>query len=84
MEYHNGVPNGGSPHSYTLVWFENASKFSVGKDDEVTTFVDKIITCHKPMKLTPTHLVVLLFLKDHTLIYMYMLISLTLDNGYGT
>ena len=28
-----------------LVWLENAAMFNVVKDDEVTTFVKKIITC---------------------------------------
>ena len=38
----------GSPHIHMLIWLENAPAFGVDQDDEVTKFIDNIITCHKP------------------------------------
>ena len=31
-----------------LIWLENAPVFGVNKDDDVTSFIDKIISCHLP------------------------------------
>ena len=31
-----------------LIWLENAPVFGVNKDDDVTSFIDTIITCHLP------------------------------------
>ena len=39
----------GSPHIHMLIWLENAPVFGVDKDDDVTSFIDKIITCHLPL-----------------------------------
>ena len=39
----------GSPHVHMLIWFENAPVFGVDKDEDVTAFIDKIITCRKPV-----------------------------------
>ena len=38
-----------SPHIHMLIWLENAPVFGVDKDDDVTSFIDKIITCHLPL-----------------------------------
>ncbi len=38
----------GSPHTHMLIWLENAPKFSEDWDCDVTSFIDKIITCEKP------------------------------------
>ena len=38
----------GSPHIHMLIWLENAPMFGVDKDEDVTAFIDKIITCGKP------------------------------------
>ena len=37
----------GSRHIHTLIWLENAPVFEVDKDDDVTSFIDKIISCEK-------------------------------------
>ena len=39
----------GSPHIHVLIWLENAPVFGVDKDEDVTAFIDKIITCRKPV-----------------------------------
>ena len=31
-----------------LIWLEDALVFGIDKDDDVTSFIDKIITCQKP------------------------------------
>ena len=31
-----------------LLWLENAPKFGEDSDQEVTSFIDNIITCQKP------------------------------------
>ena len=38
-----------SPHIHMLIWLENAPVFGVDKDDDVASFIDKIITCHLPL-----------------------------------
>lgn len=38
----------GSPHIHMLIWVEDAPEFHVKSDAEVTTYIDKIITCQKP------------------------------------
>ena len=38
----------GSPHIHMLIWLENAPVFGVSSDDDVISFVDKIITCELP------------------------------------
>lgn len=38
----------GSPHIHMLIWLENAPVFGVNDDEEVTAFIDSIITCSKP------------------------------------
>ena len=38
----------GSPHIHMLIWLEDAPVFGVDKDEDVTLFIDKIITCQKP------------------------------------
>ena len=38
----------GSPHIHMLIWLENAPVFGVANDEDVTAFIDQIITCHKP------------------------------------
>ena len=38
----------GSPHIHMLIWLEDAPVFGLDKDEDVTAFVDKIITCKKP------------------------------------
>ena len=38
----------GSPHIHMLIWLENAPKFHIDSDKEITAFIDKVITCHKP------------------------------------
>ena len=43
----------GSPHIHMLIWLENAPIFGVDKDDDVTSFIDKIITCHLPLNNKP-------------------------------
>ena len=37
----------GSPHVYMLIWLEDAPVFGV-EDEDVSSFIDKIITCRKP------------------------------------
>ena len=38
----------GSPHVHMLIWLEDAPVFGVDKDEDVSSFIDKIITCRKP------------------------------------
>ena len=38
----------GSPHIHMLIWLENLPTFGEDSDEEVTLFIDKIITCKKP------------------------------------
>ena len=38
----------GSPHVHMLIWLEDAPLFGVDKDEDVSSFIDKIITCRKP------------------------------------
>ena len=38
----------GSPHIHMLIWLQNAPVFGVDENDNVTSFIDKIITCHLP------------------------------------
>ena len=35
----------GSPHIHMLTWIKDAPQFQIDSDKEVTTFIDKIITC---------------------------------------
>ena len=37
-----------SPHSHMLIWLEDAPVFGVDDDDEIESFIDKIISCEKP------------------------------------
>ena len=37
----------GSPHIH-MIWLEGAPVFGIDKDDDVTSFIDQIITCQKP------------------------------------
>ena len=39
----------GSPHIHMLIWIKDAPQFQIDNDKEVTTFIDKIITCIKPI-----------------------------------
>lgn len=39
----------GSPHIHMLIWLEDAPKFQTDSDKDVTAFIDKIITCQKPL-----------------------------------
>ena len=39
----------GLPHIHMLIWLENAPVFVVDKDEDVTAFIHKIITCRKPV-----------------------------------
>jgi hypothetical protein len=38
----------GSPHIHMMIWLEAAPVFGADKDDDVTSFIDRIITCQKP------------------------------------
>lgn len=38
----------GSPHIHMLIWLEDAPVYRCNNDSDVTTFIDKIITCKKP------------------------------------
>ena len=38
----------GSPHIHMLIWLEDAPAYGCNDDKDVTTFIDKIITCKKP------------------------------------
>ena len=38
----------GSPHIHMLIWLEDAPMYRCNNDSDVTTFIDKIITCKKP------------------------------------
>ena len=31
-----------------MIWLEGAPVFGIDKDDDVTSFIDQIITCQKP------------------------------------
>ena len=37
----------GSPHIHKLIWLEDAPVYGCNDDNDVTTFIDKIITCKK-------------------------------------
>lgn len=39
----------GSPHIHMLLWLENVPQFQEDSDNDVTAFIDKIITCQKPI-----------------------------------
>ena len=39
----------GSRHIHMLIWLKNAPVFGVDKDEDVTAFIDKRITCRKPV-----------------------------------
>ena len=39
----------GSPHIHMLIWLENAPEFGEDSDNKVTSFIDNIITCEKPV-----------------------------------
>ena len=39
----------GSPHIHMLIWIKDAPQFQIDSDKKVTTFIDKIITCVKPV-----------------------------------
>ena len=39
----------GSPHIHMLIWLENAPQFGEDSDEKVTCYIDKIITCQKPI-----------------------------------
>ena len=39
----------GSPHIRILIWLEDAPEFGKDSDAKVTSFIDKIITCQKPI-----------------------------------
>ena len=39
----------GSPHIHMLIWLEDAPEFGKDSDAKVTSFIDKIITCQKPI-----------------------------------
>ena len=38
----------GSPHIHLLIWLEDAPVYGCDEDDDVTSFIDKIITCERP------------------------------------
>ena len=38
----------GSPHVHMLIWLEDAPVFGVDGDEDVSSFIDTIITCRKP------------------------------------
>ena len=38
----------GSPHIHMLIWLEDAPVYGCNDGNDVTTFIDKIITCKKP------------------------------------
>ncbi|CAB4003269.1 Hypothetical predicted protein [Paramuricea clavata] len=40
----------GSPHIHMLIWLENAPVFGIDKDEDVTAFIDQIISCSKPAR----------------------------------
>ena len=37
----------GNPHIHDLLWGKEAPKFKKSSNEEIVTFVDKYITCHK-------------------------------------
>ena len=39
----------GSPHIHMLIWLEGVPEFKINSDREVTAYIDKIITCQKPV-----------------------------------
>jgi len=39
----------GSPHIHMLIWVEDAPEFQVKSDEEVIAYIDRIITCQKPV-----------------------------------
>ena len=38
----------GSPHIHMLIWLEDAPVYGHDEDEDVTSFIDKIITCERP------------------------------------
>ncbi|XP_071948934.1 uncharacterized protein [Antedon mediterranea] len=42
--------NRGSPHCHCLFWVENAPRLGIDKDEEVTKFIDKYVSCELPSK----------------------------------
>ena len=38
----------GSPHIHMLIWLESAPVYGCDDDEDVTSFIDEIITCKKP------------------------------------
>ena len=38
----------GSPHIHMLIWLESAAVYGCDDDEDVTSFIDEIITCRKP------------------------------------
>ena len=38
----------GSPHIHMLIWLESAPVYGCDDDEDVTSFIDEIITCRKP------------------------------------
>ena len=38
----------GSPHIHMLIWLESAPVYGFDEDEDVTSFIDEIITCKKP------------------------------------
>ena len=38
----------GSPHIHMLIWLEDAPVYGCDEDEDVTSFIDKIITCERP------------------------------------
>ena len=39
----------GSPHIHMLIWLQGAPQFQAENDKELTAYIDKITTCHKPV-----------------------------------
>ena len=46
--YRVETPQRGSPHIHMLIWLEDAPMYGCDGDDEVTSFIDEIITCKMP------------------------------------
>ena len=38
----------GSPHVHMLIWLKGAPVYRCDDDNDITSFIDKIITCVKP------------------------------------
>ena len=45
----------GSPHAHTLIWIKDAPKLGYAADDEVTSFIDKYVTCELPSTTDPNY-----------------------------